>query len=98
MVYLDLVKIMECIDIESVTKDTITLNINGEELTKTIYEEVKIKLDERETIPTRLTVMDAPFIEIYPNEMFTMDDCQELAVKIMDKLNSQVRAKLEIKE
>lgn len=98
MVYLDSAKIMECIDIESVTKDTITLNVNGEELTKAIYEDIQIKLDEEELIPTRLTVMDAPFIEIYPNEMFTMDDCQELAVKIMDKLNSQIRAKLKIKE
>ena len=91
-------KKMECIDIKSVTKEHITFNVDGEKLVKEIYENLKIGLSEDELIPIRLTFQDAPFIEIYPNEMFTMDDCQELAVKIRDKLNSQIRAKLKIKE
>lgn len=96
--FIDDKKMMECIDIKSVTKEHITFNVDGEKLVKEIYENLKIGLSEDELIPIRLTFQDAPFIEIYPNEMFTMDDCQELAVKIRDKLNSQIRAKLKIKE
>ena len=46
MVYFDSVKIKECIDIEKITKDTVTLNVDGEKLIRQIYEDLKIELDD----------------------------------------------------
>ena len=67
MVYLDSAKLKKCIDIEKITKDTVTLNIDGEKLIRQIYEDLKIELDDDGPIQI-LKFQDAPFIEIYPNE------------------------------
>ena len=77
MVYLDSVKIKECIDIEKITKDTVTLNVDGEKLIRQIYEDLKIELDDEGPIQT-LRFQDAPFIEIYPNEIFNEEACHQL--------------------
>lgn len=96
--FIDDKKMMECIDIESVTKEHITFNVDGEKLVKEIYENLKIRLSEDEIIPLRLTFQDAPFIEIYPNEIYDTDDCRQLAEKIKNELNSQIKEHLKIKE
>ena len=42
MVYLDSVKIKECIDIEKITKDTVTLNVDGEKLIRKIWMKISL--------------------------------------------------------
>lgn len=97
MVYLDSVKIMECVELETITKDKVTLNVNGEQLLNAIYEDVKIELDEDFEIPVRLRFQDAPFIEIYPNELFDEENCKQLAIEIKNRLNSEIKTKLNLK-
>ena len=68
MVYLDSIKIMECIDVESITSETITLNIDGEKLRNEIYQDLKIELKDgklADIAPTMLTLMGLPV----PSEM-----------------------------
>ena len=97
MVYFDSTKIMECIDVESITSETVTLKVNGEKLLNELYEDLKIELDEKETILARLRCQDAPFIEIYPNELFDEKNCRQLAIEIKNRLNSEIKTKLNLK-
>lgn len=96
MVYLDSIKIMECIDIESITSETITLNIDGEKLRNEIYQDLKIELKDDGPIQV-LTFQDAHFIEIYPNEIFNDEKCKQLAIEIMNRLNNEIQTKLNLK-
>lgn len=98
MVYLDSVKIMECVELETVTNDKITLNVNGEQLLNGIYEDLKIELDDDDSeIPVILRCQDARFIEIYPNELFNEKNCRQLAIEIKNRLNSEIKTKLNLK-
>ena len=97
MVYLNSVKLKECIDIEKITKDTVTLNVDGEKLIRQIYEDLKIELDDDGPIQV-LKFQDAPFIEIYPNAIFNKEACHQLAIETMHRLNSQIRTQLNIKD
>lgn len=95
MVYLDSTKIMKCIDVKSVTSETITLNVDGEKLLDEIYEDLKIELEDDGPVKI-LRFQDAPFIEIYPNEIFNENNCRQLAIEIMNRQNSQIRTKLNL--
>ena len=97
MVYLDSIKIKECIDVEKITKDTVTLNVDGEKLIRQIYEDLKIELSTTSDYPT-LNFQDAPFIKFYPNEIFNEEACHQLAIETMHRLNSQIRTQLNIKD
>ena len=96
MVYLDSTKIMECIDVESITSETVTLNVDGVRLLNEIYQDLKIELKDNEGPIQELTFQDAPFIQICPNEVFDEDDCRQLAIETMNRLNSQIRTKLNL--
>ena len=97
MVYFDSTKIMECIDVESITSKTVTLKIDGEKLLNELYEDLKIELKDSEGPIQELTFQDAPFIHIYPNEVFDDKDCRQLAIEIMNRLNSEIKTKLNLK-
>ena len=96
MVYFDSTKIMECIDVESVTSETVTLNVDGVRLLNEIYRDLEIELKDSEGPIQELTFQDAPFIQIYPNEVFDEDDCRQLAIETMHRLNSKIRTKLNL--
>lgn len=97
MVYLDSVKIMKCVELETVTKDKITLKVDGEQLLNRVYEDIKIDLKDTEGPIQELTFQDAPFIQIYPNEIFDEQTCRELAIEIQNRLNSEIKTKLNLK-
>ena len=97
MVYLDSVKIMKCVELETVTKDKITLKVDGEQLLNRVYEDIRIDLKDIEGPIQELTFQDAPFIQIYPNVIFDEQTCRELAIEIQNKLNSEIKTKLNLK-
>ena len=96
MVFLDTDKIFNCVDWENVTKDKITINVDGEKLKQTIYEDLEVKIKEGEDNPIKLTMMDYPFVEIYPNEIMTEDDCKRWAIEIRNTLNNRIKSKLKL--
>lgn len=97
MIHFDSIKIMECIDVEKITNETVTLNVDGEKLLRQIYEDLKIELSPTSDYPT-LNFQDAPFIKFLPNEVFPEEACKQLAIETMHRLNSQIRTKLNIKD
>ena len=97
MVYFDSAKIMECIDVESVTSETVTFNVDGERLLNEIYEDIKIELDDTESNQIILRCQDRPFIYIHQNKIFDEDNCRQLAIEVMNRINSQIRSKLNLK-
>ena len=97
MVYLDSVKIMECVELETVSKDRVTLKIDGEQLLNAIYEDIKIELKDNDGPIQGLTFQDAPFVEIYPNDLFDEKNCRQLAIEIKNRLNSEIKTKLNLK-
>ena len=97
MVYLNAVKIIKSIESESVTKDKITLNVDGEQLLNEIYEDVKIELDDDSEAPITLRSQSATFIQIYPNELFDEKKCKQLAIEIKNRLNNEIKTKLNLR-
>lgn len=95
--YIDGKKMMEYIDIKSITKEHITFNVDGEKLVKEIYENIKLNLDDN-SIPIRLNFQNEVFIKIYPNEIYDKEHCKHLANQIKNELNSQIKEQLKIKE
>lgn len=88
---------MEYIDIKSITKEHITFNVDGEKLVKEIYENIKLELEDSST-PIRLNFQNEAFIKIYPNDLYSKNDCKQLAEEIKNELNSQIKEQLKIKE
>ena len=41
---LDTVKLMECVDWDRITEDTVTINVDGEKLRETLYNEVHVTM------------------------------------------------------
>ena len=97
MVYLNAVKIIKSIESESVTKDKITLNVDGEQLLNEIYEDVKIELDDDPEAHITLRSQNATFIQIYPNELFDEKKCKQLAIEIKNRLNNEIKTKLNLR-
>ena len=97
MVYFDSTKIMECIDVESITSETVTFKVDGEKLLNELYEDLKIEVDDYSEIPVILRCQDARFIEIYPNELFDEKNCRQLAIEIKNRLNSEIKTKLNLR-
>lgn len=87
---------MKCIDIENVTNESVTLNVDGEKLLNELYQDFKIELDDEGPIQT-LKFQDAPFIEIYPNELYPEEKCRQLAIELMNRLNNEIKTKLNLK-
>lgn len=95
MTFLDIDKIFNCVDWENVTQDKITINVDGEKLKQTIYEDLEVKIKERDD-SIKLTMMDYTFLEIYMNEIMTKDDCRKLAIEIKNIMNNRIRSKLNL--
>lgn len=99
MVHLTSTKIMECIDVEKITNETVTLNIDGEKLRQQLYDDLKFKTttDYGDDVPA-VYFQDAPFAKFYPNEVFDEEACKQLAIELTNRLNSQIKTKLNIKD
>lgn len=97
MVNLDSEKLMECIDVDKATEDSVTLTINGKKLIQEIYEDLKLDVreDYAEDVPA-VYFQDSPFIKIYPNETFDEKFCNQLALEIRNRLNNEFKTKLGI--
>ena len=98
MVYFDSARMINSINIEKITSESITFNVDGEKLVKEIYEDLKIELNEEDTPYIRLTCQDATFIQIVPNEIFDNETCRQIAIKIMNNLNNEIKTKLGVLE
>lgn len=96
MVFLDIDKLVNCVDWENATQDKITVNVDGEKLKQKIYEDIKVRLIEGTENPIKLTMMDYPFVDIYPNEIMTEDDCKKWAIEIRNTINNRIKSKLKI--
>lgn len=96
MVLLDSEKLVECVEWSTATDKRVTLKVDGEQLKKAIYDDIKIELADPDSIKPLLRCQDAPFIEFYPNELFDAEDCNQIAIEIMNRINSQIKAKLNI--
>lgn len=95
MVYLDSNKIMECVEWETITNDTVTFNVDGEKLRQAIYEDLKITIDDSDSeYEIKLIFQDVPFIRLHPNEVFTERDCKQFAVEMSNILTNRIKSKL----
>ena len=94
--FLDIDKLVNCVDWENATQDKITVNVDGEKLKQKIYEDIKVRLIEGTENPIKLTMMDYPFVDIYPNEIMTEDDCKKWAIEIRNTINNRIKSKLKI--
>lgn len=96
MVFLDIDKLVNCVDWENVTQDKITVNVDGEKLKQKIYEDIQVRLIEGTENPIKLTMMDYPFVDIYPNEIMTEDDCKKWAIEIRNTINNRIKSQLKM--
>lgn len=98
MVMLDSEKLIECIDVDKATEDSLTLTINGKKLIQEIYNDLKleVKEDYADDVPA-VYFQDGPFIKIYPNETFDEKFCNQLALELCNRLNSEFKTRLGIK-
>lgn len=91
----DTVKIMECVDWKRITADSVTLNVDGEKLRQTIYDEVHIEIEDNDSYIT-LQSGNHDLVDITPNSVFNKQDCMYLAKDIQQILNNRIKAKLEL--
>lgn len=91
----DTLKLMECIDFKEITKDTVTLKIDGEKLIQQIYDEVHITIEDNDTYLT-LQSGRHDLIDITPGSIFNKGDCMQLANEIKNILNNRIKSKLEL--
>lgn len=98
MVNLDSEKLIECIDVDKATEYSVTLNVNGKKLIQEIYEDLKLEVTEdyADDVPA-VYFQDGPFIKIYPNETFDEKFCNQLALELCNRLNSEFKTRLGIK-
>ena len=92
----DTAKIMECVDWERITGDTITVNVDGEKLRQTIYDEVHVTMKKHHENSYGLYSNGLIFCNITPGGIFSEDDCRKLAIEIKNIMNNKIRSKLNL--
>ena len=97
MVYLDSVKIKKYIDVKNITNESVTLKIDGEKLINDLYNDICVDITDNDGPVQELECLDAPFIHIYPNEIFNEKDCKQLAIELKNMLNNRIRSQLNLK-
>lgn len=97
MVYLDSVKIKEYIDVKNITNESVTLKLDGEKLINDLYNDIRVDIKDNDGPVQELECLDAPFIHIYPNEIFNEKDCKQLAIELKNMLNNRIRSQLNLK-
>ena len=93
---LDTAKLIECVDWEGITDDKVTINVDGEKLRETIYNEVKVTIKQHHEDSFGLYSNGLMFCNITPGGIFSEDDCRQLAIEIQNKLNNRIRSKLDL--
>lgn len=96
--YINDIQLLKSVKWDSITKDEVTLTINGEELRQEVYEELKLKIDERFSNPVKVNFQDYLFLEITPNECFNEKECMQLAKEIVNTLNNQIKTQLKLND
>ena len=102
--FIDPEKLKNIIEWETVTPDTVTINVNGEELKQLIYDNLKITIDgqdndtkyDGETIVLRSN--DIRIIEIHIGNFFSERDAALFAIQLQEQLNTQLKKSLCIGE
>lgn len=94
--YIDEIQLLKSVKWDSISKSEITLTINGEELRQELFEELKLKIDENSNHPIKIKFQDYSFVEIMPNECFNENECKQLAIEIINRINSELKTKLNL--
>ena len=94
--YLDSAKIMKYLDVKNITNESVTLKLDGEKLINDLYKDIHVDIKDNEGPVQELECMDAPFIHIYPNEIFNEKDCKQLAIELKNILNNRIKSQLEL--
>ena len=97
MVEFDNVKLMECVDWEQITKDTVTIKVDGEKLCETIYDEVHVVMRKHHENSYGLYSNGILFCNITPGGIFSEKDCKQLAIEIKNTMNNRIRSTLNLK-
>ena len=94
--------LLECIDWETATKDTITIKkIDVEKLREMVYDDIKLSLDNYgrdDEDTTTVYCQDAPFITLNTNELFSKENCEQLAIEIINRLNTEMKSRLRVED
>lgn len=92
---LDNAKLMECVEWKRITEDEVILNIDGEKLRETLYDEVHVKM-EGNNGRYKLYSNGKRFCTIRAGGILSEKDCQELAIEIKTKINNRIRSELDL--
>lgn len=93
----DNVKLMECIDWEQITKDTVTIKVDGEKLRETLYDELHVVMRKHHENSYGLYSNGILFCNITPGGIFSENDCKQLAIEIKNTMNNRIRSTLNLK-
>lgn len=94
---LDTSKLIECIDWKGIDKNQITLNVDGEKLRETIYNELHVTIKKHHENSIGLYSNGKLFINITPNKLFPEETCKQIATDIQYTLNNRIKSKLNLK-
>ena len=92
---LDNAKLMECVEWKRITEDEVILNVDGEKLRETLYDEVHVKM-EGTNGRYNLYSNGKRFCTIRAGGILSEKDCQELAIEIKTKINNRIRSELDL--
>ena len=93
---LDNAKLMECVEWKRITEDEVILNIDGEKLRETLYNEVHVTMQVHHGDSYGLYSNGRLFCNISPGGIFSKKDCKELAIEIKTKMNNRIRSELKL--
>ena len=92
----DTAKIMECVDWEGITGDTVTIKKKKKKLRQTIYDEVHVTMKKHHENSYGLYSNGLIFCNITPGGIFSEEDCRKLAKKKKNTMNNKIRSKLNL--
>lgn len=95
MVNIDNEMLMNCVEWKTISKDAITIKVDGEKLRKEIYNEICITIEDNETYIT-LQSGNHDLIDITPGNVFNKADCLRIAAEMKNILNNRIKSKLEL--